>query len=259
MSGWKTYLRLLNPKVRRKLKAARRGYAYANGFVPNHNGTYPEPEEIRRYREGWQRDGEDWYVRYCQRARLMKRDNRREQTLVIIDPQDGFINDAESSSFHLDAVKLFKEIKLQIRLARKLGWPIVVLTYGGYGDIHPTVLNELNRGGEGSWRSAVKHQRCGAVEVLKLCSEHNFKTNRFRVVGAFSNQCVKATVGGLVTQSPESQIEIVTRACFPNEFGYWSPFINTKSVLLLPAPIIMPTPLPSAKWWNIRAIKAGIT
>lgn len=259
MSGWKMFLRLLNPRVRRKLKAVRRGHAYANGFTPNRSGTSPSAEEIRNYRAGWQRDSDDWYLRYCQRARLMKRDNRREQTLVIVDAQTGFINDDVSSTFYLDAHKLFSEIALQIRLARKLGWPILVLTYNGYGEVHPIVLDELNQGGEGSWHSAVKHQRCGAAEVLRLCSEHNFNTNRFRIVGAFTNQCIKATVSGLVTQSPESQIEIVTRACWPNEFGYWLPFINTKSILLLPAPILMPTPLPSAKWWNIRALKAGIT
>lgn len=259
MSGWKTFLRLLNPRVRRKLKAVRRGYAYANGFVPNRSGTSPSAEEIRDYREAWRRDGEDWYARYCQRARLMKQDNRRQQTLIIIDAQTGFIFDDDAAEGVFEARKLIREINLQIRLARKLGWPIIVVTYGGYGDVHPKVMEELKKAGDGSFYSVVKDDRSGAAEVLKLCSEQNLKTHRFRIVGGHTNQCIKATIAGLVSRSPESQIEIVTRACWPNEFGYWTPFINTKSVLLLPAPIIMPTALPSAKWWNLRALKNGVT
>ena len=258
-SKFEKLLRLLNPKVRRKLRAVRRGHAYANGFVPNSAGTYPEPVDIRNYRAGWQRDGEDWYARYCQRARLMKRDSRREQTLIVVDPQTGFVNLDESSAGHMEARKLVKEINLQIRLARKLGWSVIVLTYAGYGEIHPQVLGELQKAGDGSWHVLAKNQRSGAREVLKLCSETNISSSRFRIVGAYTNQCVQETVGDLVALSHGSQIEIVTRACWPNEFGYWTRFINTKNVLLLPAPVPMPTPLPSAKWWNLRALKNGIT
>ena len=259
MSAFRTLLRLLHPRVRKKLKAVRRGRAYANGFVPNSSGTYPQLAEIQNYRAGWMRDGEDWYSRYCQRARLMKRDNRREQTLIIVDPQTGFINLDETSAGHLEARKLVREVKLQIRLARKLGWSVIVLTFAGYGDIHPQVMDELERAGEGSWYGLSKNQRSGAAELLGQCREKSISTNRLRVIGAYTNQCVQATVGDLVSQSPESQIEIVTRACWPNEFGYWTRFINTKNVLLLPAPVPMPTPLPSAKWWNLRALKNGIT
>lgn len=259
MSILKNFVRLLSPRVRRKLKAVRRGRAYANGFVPNFAGTYPEPAELQNYRDGWRRDGEDWYARYCQRTRLMKQDKRREQTLVIVDPQTGFIKLDETSAGHLEACKLVKEINLQIRLARKLGWSVIVLTYAGYGEIHPQVMEELKKAGEGSWHSVSKGQRSGAAKVIELCSEKNINTNRFRIVGAYTNQCVQATVAELVRRSPETQLEIVTRACWPNEFGYWTRFINTKNVLLLPAPVPMPTPLPSAKWWNLRALKNGIT
>ncbi len=82
-----------------------------------------------------------------------------------------------------------------------------------------------------------KKQNGGGKEVIAACEGAGIPTERFRVIGVYTNQCVEATVAGLLNLRPESRVEVVRRACWPSKFNYWMRFAKTKRVLLLPASI----------------------
>ena len=79
-----------------------------------------------------------------------------------------------------------------------------------------------------------KKQNGGGKEVVAACQSAEIPTERFRVIGVYTNQCVQATVAGLIECCPEACIEVVRRACWPVEYQHWLRFANTKRVLLLP-------------------------
>jgi nicotinamidase-related amidase len=178
----------------------------------------------------------------------LKKSPRLNQTLVVVDVQSRFITDEWANQ------QLVWRTVQQIRLARALGWPIVLTCMvdppapgatdqsgssrksTDFGDTHPEVVRALTHPNRYERFEVVcKIQQDGSQEVLKACKRLGSDMARFRIVGLYAHQCVWGTVRGVSSALPNSVVEVVKRACFPQRAEYWDSYLNLPNVLLLPA------------------------
>jgi len=122
-----------------------------------------------------------------------------DRTLVIVDMQSSF------------EIPLPIEANLnQIRIARKRGWPVIVVLMEHAGALHRRLKHAL----AGYDRKAIvyKNQWSGAEGILQVCFLTKFPT-RFRVTGIYTDCCVYHTVSDLVME--DYPVEVVRGACAP--------------------------------------------
>jgi len=131
-------------------------------------------------------------------------DDSRERTLVVVDVQTQFVAGASED--------MFLELEALVLRARRRGWPIIFLEFEGeFGDTVERLL-KLVEGYERAVR-VYKGQWSGVGEVSKTCREQGFGTDLFQVCGAYSDQCVQATVRDLSLNFRQCLVEVVVKAC----------------------------------------------
>jgi len=131
-------------------------------------------------------------------------DASRERTLVVVDVQTQFVAGASED--------MFLELEALVLRARRRGWPIIFLEFEGeFGDTVECLL-KLVQGYERAVR-VTKGQWSGVGEVSKTCREQGFGTDLFQVCGAYSDQCVQATVRDLSLNFRQCLVEVVVKAC----------------------------------------------
>jgi nicotinamidase-related amidase len=163
--------------------------------------------------------------------------HRLLQTLVLVDVQYWFLGESEADQ------KLLRKILLQVRLAKKLCWPIVVVelvpagmlphAIVGAGKTRDEIMEEL-RGYE-HFEVVQKRGTDGSAEVLDACAKRQFHTDRFRVIGLTTHACVTATATGLAKRVPPSTVEVIRRACAPHVDGCWTELEQASHIELRPS------------------------
>jgi nicotinamidase-related amidase len=136
---------------------------------------------------------------------------KRQGTLVIVDMQDEFGVGKKPA--------LIKAVVRKIRLAKKLGYGIVVVEYGQAedyeefigGDTHYKIARELN--GYGRDAFVVKHKDDGSPQIVHAIENYGFNRNNIYVCGVNTCACVYATVSGLAKRLPASAVYILADAC----------------------------------------------
>lgn len=136
---------------------------------------------------------------------------KRHGTLVIVDMQPEF--DAAHNK------SLLAKIIRKIRLAKMLGYGIVVVEYGRAeqyekftgGDTDYRITREL--AGYGRKAFVVKHIDDGSPQVIEALNHYGFNRKNIYVCGVNTCACVYATVGGLARKLPFSSVYVQADAC----------------------------------------------
>jgi nicotinamidase-related amidase len=139
---------------------------------------------------------------------------KRHGTLVIVDMQLEF---GVGSKPNLLAAVIRK-----IRLARQLGYGIVLVEYGE-SDVYPDHVpgdthHRITKALDGYKRNAfvVKHRDDGSPQVLKAIEHYGFNRKNIYVCGVNTCACVYATVGGLAKRLPDAAVYMLGDACSCN-------------------------------------------
>ncbi len=135
---------------------------------------------------------------------------KRQGTLVIVDMQPEF-----------PAVKLplVRSVVRKIRLAKMLGYGIVVVEYGEENnfnnqpvtDTHWLIEKELIPYKKKAY--VVKHIDDGSPQTVEAIERLGFNRRHVYVCGVNTCACVYATVGGLAKRLPAASIYIQADAC----------------------------------------------
>jgi nicotinamidase-related amidase len=147
-----------------------------------------------------------------------------DATLVVIDMQPDCF---------LYARWMINPVVAQMREAARQGQGVVLVQYvvGLADEIAPQVLQAYT---EFSRRAlAVKTQEDGSAEVLAACMDAGLSTNRFRICGVTTDDCVTRTAHGLARLCPAARIEVIKSACEcwqGNRFD-WSNFSHLPNVV----------------------------
>jgi len=142
-------------------------------------------------------------------------------SLVLSDVQPGFESCTEA---HVDAV-----IR-QVIIAKQRNWWIIVLEWDGFrkGKTHPRILAIL----EGyarciSWDKG--RNTSGAAQVEMSVDDFRYPSRVFRVVGLNTDECVVATVNGMLSRFPLSLIRVIREAC-NTDTGIDDPWVHFPKV-----------------------------
>lgn len=133
----------------------------------------------------------------------MQHSKPEDRTLVIVDMQRDFPASRDK--------RVIAGVVNQIKLAKKYGWPIVILEYNNTSfETHPVILSRLD-----DYRNRYiimfKYRDGGGKQVLNACMRNGFPDKFFRVCGVNTSFCVYSTVEDLVKDN--KKVEIVTKAC----------------------------------------------
>jgi hypothetical protein len=106
-----------------------------------------------------------------------------------------------------------QNLRRELALAVERQANIVFLEYDGFGETLPPLKETVNQNRYQRIYYGVKNERDGSVFVRKAVQDRAFYSEQFRVVGAYTDQCVLATVEGIRSWFPRSHIEVVADAC----------------------------------------------
>jgi len=151
-----------------------------------------------------------------------------ERTMVVIDMQpQGFPNSRS----------VLRAVKQELLRAMRSNAPIVIVEYDleCAGRTDEELMNLLADSGYQRFRVAAKKSNDGSSEVIDTCSRNGFPADAFRVMGVMTDECVKATVTGLLGKMPHASIEVVTDACrtWSGDRYDWSIFASHPNLKLV--------------------------
>lgn len=151
-----------------------------------------------------------------------------ERVLVVIDMQEGFDESGWS--------RVLKAVRQQLRLARRHGWPVIIVEMWGMGRTRWQLMRQLRVWLWDRHRPFVvveKRTTDATARIEEVCRNHRFATAAFRVCGVKTHACVADTVDGLADAFPGCLIEVVTEGCAHWGGNQWEKFPSRPGVVLL--------------------------
>ena len=134
-------------------------------------------------------------------------------TLIIIDVQTAFINGETLAERNAIA-----EVERQVRLARRRKAPIILVEMKWANNTLRSIRQLLD---DYPYVHLVrKSSPDGSNNILRCAAQHKIPLDRVRVVGTYSDGCVRATIVGLTQRPNVKKITIVKKGCWP-EFGFY--------------------------------------
>jgi nicotinamidase-related amidase len=143
----------------------------------------------------------------------------KSYSLVVIDMQPEFdaANKPETVEACVEEIKRAKEVEA----------PIIVVEFDSFGDTHETLQAELD--GYNKVHYVLKHQDDGSREVINTIANEDLPSETMRVVGVNTDYCVLETVIGLSESGRIGKIQVIEKACNSNH--YHNGGINEMSTL----------------------------
>lgn len=124
-------------------------------------------------------------------------------TLVVVDVQKEFL--------HKCSMSVKRNISACVKQAVKDNAGIVFLEFTDCGKTIYSLRRKVSK-----YKNAYfieKSVEDGSDEVHWSINENKFPPTKIKVVGAYTDHCVKQTVFGLSKMFPTSNIEVIKRAC----------------------------------------------
>jgi hypothetical protein len=175
----------------------------------------------------------------------MTNNQRNKSTLIVIDMAPAHTRYLPKSSKSI----LFTNVQLQLNKAVTEKKPVIVqvLPDPSLGDdfnyTHNFVTGALKNH---TYKSrSQKDSNDGSKEILKICRQKGYPTQRIQLCGLFTNFCIRDTAVGLAKALPKSIIEVMRHACAstnPNDElreCFWNRFCEP-NIVITPAPTILP-------------------
>jgi len=129
-----------------------------------------------------------------------------EKTLVIIDMQDWFIKHQEER----DLIPIICEL---IKQARQQRWAIILVEFYTCGPTNEIILEAVKD--YPYTRTIIKSNHDGGKEIIECLGNHPAWSTDLLVCGIYGDECVPATVDGLLNNNNLVEVSVITDAIHP--------------------------------------------
>jgi nicotinamidase-related amidase len=143
-------------------------------------------------------------------------------TLIVIDMQQSFLDGLYSS----DRSDCVANVKREINKAVKNGSPILFVEFKDWGH----TIKELIPQSYSNISFVTKNKRSGAEEIVQELNRQRW-SDKIKVCGIFTNQCVKESVIDLIKIHKYKNIKIIEKACACGDSYYQTNAINEMKYL----------------------------
>lgn len=130
-----------------------------------------------------------------------------DQTLVIIDMQDGFMNSDDEN-------EIIPAILSLIRLAIQNSYAIIIVEFDKCGDTNYDIIKEVR--GYPHRATVIKYDRDGSKKIIDCLDDHPKWSRSLLVCGIYGPECVSETVAGLFDNCDIVEIDVVGDAVVPD-------------------------------------------
>jgi nicotinamidase-related amidase len=133
-----------------------------------------------------------------------------DTTLAVIDMQMYYFEKLTQEAFDVT----FRAVMREIDDAIAVGAPVVIVEFAGCGKSHPEIYRRI-KGYMGRNRHApvIKGGWSGGHELVKSCKRRGYPTEKFRLCGIFTGQCVHSTAWTLAHTEGVDDVRVVVDAC----------------------------------------------